>query len=78
MRRGRRRLAYGVLVDKVDGFVGSDSFPSTALWGLARSWLEETIPLAGTDYVETSAFMAKHNPVRGEGWHAESGLTGSG
>lgn len=58
---GGRRLAYGVLVDKVDGFVGSDSFPSTALWDLAKL-VGENLPLAGTDYVEMSAVMAKYNP----------------
>jgi hypothetical protein len=37
LRGGRRRLAYGVLVDKVDGFVGRDRCVSEFLAVLACS-----------------------------------------
>jgi len=38
---------------------------------LEKIFVRETLPLAGTPYVEMPAVMAKYN-VRREGWNAEN------
>lgn len=40
----------------------SSSTPNIGQWGLGVKLVKETLPLAGTEYVEMSAVMAKYNP----------------